>query len=220
MLREDLRLKRCAIGTQSKFLAMAAVLTVLLGRAQAGAADAEAEPSVIRVATADGTLIVRVDDPNVSVRVEGSELVVTGAGLQELRVGTGDLRADSNEGTPETVVSITRGDKEILNIRREASVAKAAAIITRGNTPSAALRSRIAAILRNRQQANQAAPPAHPASKRVHNPDTDHDYQRINVPMTWQEAKEYCERWLLKVGRQVGFFISCEQTWSGWGCTW
>jgi thiol-disulfide isomerase/thioredoxin len=167
----------------------------LIGPTRVDGADAEAEPPVIRLATADGTLVMRVDDPNVSVRVEGGELVVTGAGLQELRVGTGDLKAEASNATPETVVSITRGDKEILNIRREAPTAGAATIISRSAPAPIALRKRLAAVLRARQLAPKiVAPQAHPASRRVHNPDTDHDYQRIDVPMTWQEAKEYCER--------------------------
>jgi thiol-disulfide isomerase/thioredoxin len=174
------------------------MFVALGGPARVEAADAEAEPPVIRVATPDGTLIVRVDDPKVSVRIEGDELVVTGAGLEELRVATGGLKSDAaKDGGPpqETVVSITRGDKEILNIRRQAPAAAAAAITSGGTTPAAALRSRLAAVLRARQLAPKlAVPQAHPASRRVHNPDTGHDYQRIDVPMTWQEAKEYCER--------------------------
>jgi thiol-disulfide isomerase/thioredoxin len=162
------------------------------------AAEAEqGEPAVIRVASADGTLLVRVDDPNVSVRVEGNELVVTGAGLEELRVATGDLKPKAPQDgrpAPETVVSITRGDKEIVNIRRQAPEAEATAIIRRGNIPANVLRDRLAAALRGGRLPALTAPPAHPASKRLFNPDTGHDYQRIDVPMTWKDAKEYCER--------------------------
>jgi thiol-disulfide isomerase/thioredoxin len=178
---------------------VAIVFNGLSGAARIEAADAEqGEPAVIRVATAEGTLVVRVDDRNVSVRVEGNELIVTCAGLEELRVATGDLKAKASENgrpTPETVVSITRGDKEIVNIRRQAPGAEATAIISRGNIPASVLRDRLAAALRGgRLPQVLTAPPAHPASKRLFNPDTGHDYQRIDVPMTWQEAKEYCER--------------------------
>ena len=34
----------------------------------------------------------------------------------------------------------------------------------------------------------------HPATKRLYSPDTKHDYQRIDVPMSWHAAKEYCEK--------------------------
>ena len=54
------------------------------------------------------------------------------------------------------------------------------------------------------------------SSHRIHVPE-----RRYFIPArSFAEAREYCERWLVKVGQQVGFFISCEQTWSGWGCTW
>src|SRR5512145_382227 len=104
---------------QSVCYGLAIVVAGICGAVRAAAADAEqAEPAVIRVATAEGTLVVRVDDPKVSVRVEGNELIVTGAGLEELRVATSDLKANASEDgrpTPETVVSITRGEKEIVS---------------------------------------------------------------------------------------------------------
>jgi thiol-disulfide isomerase/thioredoxin len=197
MLRNYFAWKHCLNRIQRVALGLAILCLGMCGSARAIGADAEAEPPVIRVATADGTLVVRVDDPNVSVRLDVSELVITGAGLEELRVATSGLKAGASKdsGTaPDTVVSITRGEKEILNIRRQASTAEATAIISRGETPASALRNRVAAALRRRLAPNLAVPQAHPASRRVHNPDTGHDYQRIDVPMTWQEAKEYCER--------------------------
>lgn len=33
----------------------------------------------------------------------------------------------------------------------------------------------------------------YPASKRLFNPDTGHDYQLIDVSMSWHDAKKYCE---------------------------
>ena len=33
----------------------------------------------------------------------------------------------------------------------------------------------------------------YPASKRLFNPDTGHDYQLIDVSMPWHDAKKYCE---------------------------
>ena len=37
---------------------------------------------------------------------------------------------------------------------------------------------------------------------------------------SFEQAKAYCEDWLRRTGKQVGFFVSCAQTWSGWGCSW
>ena len=169
-----------------------------MAHAKAYAADAEQpEPTVIRVATADGTLVVRVDDQNVSVRIEGSEMVVTGAGLQELRVGTGDLKVDDSKdasATPETVVSITRGDKEILNIRREARCGR------RGRNHRPRRYARHCSEeppgrgLTRPEIGSRRSSSTSGLEAQLHNPDTGHDYQRIDVPMTWQEAKEYCER--------------------------
>jgi thiol-disulfide isomerase/thioredoxin len=126
---------------------------------------AAAAPAIIRIPTSEGTLVVQVDDPGISVRVERGEVIVTGAGPKELRLRASDLNTqNSANGKPlETAVSITRGDKEILSIRRGDDVVETAA-------------------------------EAHPATKRLFNSETGHDYQRIDVPMTWHEAKKYCEQ--------------------------
>jgi hypothetical protein len=79
--------------------------------------------TVIRVFTPEGTLVVEVDDPDVTVTIEGDGgLVITGAGPKEVRVrpGTYTVRA-SKDGKPvtEELISITRGGKETVRVRRE-----------------------------------------------------------------------------------------------------
>ncbi|HEY7422831.1 MAG TPA: serine/threonine-protein kinase [Gemmataceae bacterium] len=89
--------------------------------------------TVIRVFTPEGTLIVETDDPAVKVVVEGDgDLVITGAGPQEvrLRVGSYKLRA-TKDGQPvkldRDLVNITRGDRQIVRVRLEGDVPAAAA---------------------------------------------------------------------------------------------
>jgi hypothetical protein len=45
--------------------------------------------------------------------------------------------------------------------------------------------------------------------------------RRHYIPVrSFEEARDYCERWLVRIGGVVGFFVSCPKRWSGWGCTW
>jgi hypothetical protein len=101
---------------------VAAVLAVIGFVTPHTAKSATSEAAVVRIVTGKGTLIVRVDDPGVSVRVQEGEIVITGTGPKERRLQAVDFKTqDSDAGQPvgETVVTITRGEKELLNIRRE-----------------------------------------------------------------------------------------------------
>jgi hypothetical protein len=159
-------------------LAVAFVLVVVALAMVPTAHAATSDAAVIRIITSEGTLLVRVDDPDVSVRVEGSEIVVTGSGFKELRLPTGDIATqDSDDGPPvgATIVTITRGDKEILNIRRATALDEEAA--SASDPPQ-----------------DVTAADALPATKRLFNPANGHDYQRIDIPMSWRVAKKLCEQ--------------------------
>jgi serine/threonine protein kinase/WD40 repeat protein len=86
--------------------------------------------SVIRILTPDGSLVVEVDDPAVSVTIEGDGgLVISGAGLHsvQLRPGSYRLRA-AKDGKPvrDEVVTITRGEKQVVKVSVEPPVKAAA----------------------------------------------------------------------------------------------
>jgi hypothetical protein len=73
--------------------------------------------AIIRVVRGDGTLVIAVDDPEVSVTIEGEDLVITGAGAKEIRVPAGSHRVTfSKDGRPidQKLVTVTRGGREIV----------------------------------------------------------------------------------------------------------
>jgi DNA-binding beta-propeller fold protein YncE len=78
--------------------------------------------TVFRIRTAEGTLAVEVNDPNVHVTVDGNEVQITGAGIAEikLRVGEHKLQAkkagakDHNE-----IINITRDGRQIVKVTLE-----------------------------------------------------------------------------------------------------
>jgi serine/threonine protein kinase len=78
--------------------------------------------TVIRMATGEGTLVIEVDDPSVEVSLDGEELSITGAGLQELKLRPGQYQFQATkDGQPieQKLVSISRGDREVVRVSRE-----------------------------------------------------------------------------------------------------
>jgi hypothetical protein len=108
----------------------AGILVVMagLGVAEAGGRGVVSAlvGTVLRIITAEGTLSIQVDDPEVKVRVDGEEVVITGTGPQEFRYRPGPHQVVATRGgvpVVEKVVTIHRGDKEIVSISREGTIA-------------------------------------------------------------------------------------------------
>ena len=87
---------------------------------------------VLRIVTGEGTLIVESDDPGVNITIEGDGgLVIGGAGPREVRLRPGSykVRADK-DGIParadRELVSIARGDKQIVRVRLQGDSSNAA----------------------------------------------------------------------------------------------
>jgi hypothetical protein len=81
--------------------------------------------TVTRLFTPEGTLVVETDDPAVKLTVESDgDLVITGAGPQEVRLKAGSykLRA-TKDGKPvkldRDLVTIARGDTQVVRVRLE-----------------------------------------------------------------------------------------------------
>jgi WD40 repeat protein len=78
--------------------------------------------TVIRIFVPDGTLVVETDDPAVKVVVEGDgDLVITGAGLQEIRLRAGSYKVQATKDGKRVkldrdLVTITRGDKQVVRV--------------------------------------------------------------------------------------------------------
>ncbi|UUO05348.1 protein kinase [Blastopirellula sp. J2-11] len=78
--------------------------------------------TVIRLFSPAGTLIVEVDDPDVSVAIDGEELVITGAGAKEIRVKPGQHRITASkdgEVLLQELVTISRNGRQVVRVSRE-----------------------------------------------------------------------------------------------------
>jgi putative intracellular protease/amidase len=85
-------------------------------------------PTIIRIATGEGSLVIEVDDPSISVQLDGEDITITGAGIHELRLrpGTHKLVA-TKDGQPlrDEVVTIEHGGKQVVKVARQPLVATA-----------------------------------------------------------------------------------------------
>jgi Leucine-rich repeat (LRR) protein len=78
---------------------------------------------VIRLFSPEGTLVVEVDDPAVSVTVDGGEVIITGAGVKEIRLKPGQYTVEASmDGklVSQELVTVTRNGRQVVRISKEA----------------------------------------------------------------------------------------------------
>jgi len=109
---------------------MAAVVVVLLGlyvsvAAAEAAGVTHLAAAILRIAAGDGTLVVEVDDPQVKITIDGENLIITGAGPQEVRRKPGQYEVQATKGgqvVKQEPVTIERGGWRVLKVALEQPV--------------------------------------------------------------------------------------------------
>jgi serine/threonine protein kinase len=115
-------LRRWAIAAVAALVVMAVTLSLT----EAGGVTHLAS-TVTRIFTPEGTLVVETNDWGVKVTIEGDGgLVITGAGLEEIRLRPGSYHVHADkDGKPvlldQELVTITRGDKQVVRVRLEST---------------------------------------------------------------------------------------------------
>src|SRR6516164_8525326 len=80
-------------GPRGWLCAAAALLLLFVGLGLSEATGVtDVRGTVVRLLSPEGTLVVEVDDPGVSVAVDGGDVVITGAGAKELRLRPGQYK--------------------------------------------------------------------------------------------------------------------------------
>jgi tetratricopeptide (TPR) repeat protein len=105
-------------------LAASVVLALLLSVGEATGLT-EFVPTIVRIVTGEGSLVIEVDDPSVSVTLDGEDVTIKGAGIHELRLRPGTHKfTATKDGRPlrEEVVKIERGGRQIVKVTRETGV--------------------------------------------------------------------------------------------------
>jgi len=114
---------------------LAAALVVLALLCVLGVTEAtdvtQMRGTVIRLFSPEGTLVVEVDDPGVSVTVEGKDIVITGAGVREVRLKPGQYKVEASKDgkvVRQELVSIEKNGQKVVRVSREAEPAAVGAI--------------------------------------------------------------------------------------------
>jgi Leucine-rich repeat (LRR) protein len=85
--------------------------------------------TVIRLFSPDGTLVVEVDDPGVSVTVDGGDVVITGTGAKEIRLKPGQYRVEASKDgkvVRQELVTVRRNGRQVVRISKESAPLSAA----------------------------------------------------------------------------------------------
>ncbi|MEO6807968.1 MAG: serine/threonine-protein kinase, partial [Isosphaeraceae bacterium] len=108
---------------QKRVLALAATpLVLLLGSLGVGEATgltnvSDLAATVLRIPRRDGTLVIEVRDPEVSVEIDGDVVAIQGTGIKEVRLrpGTHQVKA-TRDGKPvyKGAATISRGDRQVV----------------------------------------------------------------------------------------------------------
>lgn len=78
--------------------------------------------TIIRLLSPVGTLVVEIDDPGVSVKLDGSEIVITGAGPREIRLKPGSYTVEASKNgqvLKRELVSVTQNGRRVVRISQE-----------------------------------------------------------------------------------------------------
>ena len=113
--------KRTSQKLLGRVAAVAAVLFVSLGLAEA-AGISELSSTVIRMLYGSGTLVIEVNDPDAKIAINGEEVTIRGAGVDELSLRPGEYSVEAVKGgqtVQQELVSITRNGRAVVRMTLE-----------------------------------------------------------------------------------------------------
>ena len=110
-----------------RWLLAVAILLVVIGGVGLTEATGVTQfaATVIRIATGEGTLVIEVADPTVRISIDGEEVSIQGAGIEELRLRPGQYRFKATkDGQPvkTELVTITRGGRQVVKVTKYSPV--------------------------------------------------------------------------------------------------
>jgi serine/threonine protein kinase/WD40 repeat protein len=80
--------------------------------------------TVIRIVTGEGTLVIEVDDPTVKVSIDGDQISISGAGVEELKLRPGQYQVRATKDgklvrLDQELVTISRGGRQVVRVSLE-----------------------------------------------------------------------------------------------------
>jgi len=100
---------------------LALILLVGLGVTEATGVT-QLTSTVIRLTTGSGTLVIETDDPGVKVTIDGEEVSIQGAGVEQLTLKPGQYKIAAmkdGKAVSQELVTITRGGREVVRVSME-----------------------------------------------------------------------------------------------------
>jgi serine/threonine protein kinase/formylglycine-generating enzyme required for sulfatase activity len=107
-----------------RWIAAAAIILLLLtglGMTEATGVT-NVRGTVVRLFSPEGTLVVEVDDPGVSVTIDGEEMVITGTGAKEIRLKPGQyklLASRDGQVVRQELVTVTTHARQVVRVSME-----------------------------------------------------------------------------------------------------
>lgn len=124
---------------QSPLAKIAAAIVIMLGLLGTTEATGVTElaSTVIRLTTGSGTLVIETDDPGVEVVIDGQDVTITGAGVEELTLRPGEYEVAAlkdGQRVKQELVSITRNGRTVVRMSLEPAATPPSSTITRSAT--------------------------------------------------------------------------------------
>ncbi len=146
------------VGWSRRWLWAAAAVALLCAGLGVGEATGvtNVRGTVIRLFSPDGTLVVEVNDPGVSVAVDGADVVITGAGVKEVRLKPGQYKVEASKDgkvVRQELVTVSKNGRQVVRVSKESaplSEAEAWEKSVAGLPPE----EQVAAVARRLQEAN------------------------------------------------------------------
>jgi WD40 repeat protein len=102
-------------------MAVSALLALLLSVSEVTGVT-RLVPTIVRIVTGEGSLVIEVDDPTVSVTLDGEDITIHGAGIHELRLRPGTHRfVATKNGRPARteLVTVQKGERTVVAVSFE-----------------------------------------------------------------------------------------------------
>ncbi|MDA0591553.1 MAG: bifunctional serine/threonine-protein kinase/formylglycine-generating enzyme family protein [Planctomycetota bacterium] len=115
--------KRTSKKLLPRIAAVVALLFVSLGLTEATSVT-NLSSTVIRMLYGSGTLVIEIDDPSATVAINGEQVTIRGAGVDELTLSPGKYRVEAvkdGQTVRQELVSITRNGRSVVRLTLEAS---------------------------------------------------------------------------------------------------
>src|SRR5262249_29444517 len=112
------------VGSSRPWLWAAAALVLVFAGLGLGEATGvtDVRGTVIRLLSPEGTLVVEVDDPGVSVAVDGADVLITGAGAREIRLKPGQYKVQASKDgkvVRQELVTVARNGRRVVRVSKE-----------------------------------------------------------------------------------------------------